>query len=299
MAKTPGAPAEPSDALDAETIRAAKAGMAPDATPAPAPAPAAAPQKPAVPEPAPAPAPEATPETTPAPEAPAAPAPDDPDAPLIPRTRLNAEIEKRIAIENELAALKAGSQPAAAAQRAVMPPPADTDPFEQAVNTLAEQLVRDGGLDDFQNPKIDINVAKAQARMSMTVQMVGQADTVLERNVNAYFKGKDAQRAKYADKIREKMTRLPVNVKTSPAVVEQIYHELRGRDLDAVEREAETRGRKAAEEQRRIQAGAVGPQPAGVRMVVTPAVQLTDLQKKVARKFNMTEADYAKELAKR
>jgi len=71
-----------------------------------------------------------------------------------------------------------------------------------------------------------------------------------------------------------------------------MYFELRGRDREKTEREAEQRGRKAAEEQRRVVAGAVGPQPAGVGTQISASNQLTDAEKTVARKLNVSEADY-------
>ena len=271
--KTPETPVNAQDKANAEILKGVKAAAqaTPPGTP-PAQAPETTPAAPA--------------ETPPVPEVPASTPPpaDDPNAPTIPRARLNEVLSEKKALEEEIARLKNPVNP----PNPVMPP---INSQEQAINMLAEEMVNDAGKDEFETPRLTLEVAKAHIKMQLRLNAVSQSESIMERNINALV-GKNANAAKYADRIRESLSKLPAGVKDNPENVMRKYHELRGQDLDQVEREAEQRGAKKAEEQKRIVAGAISPQPAGVGTVIAADGQLTDIEKKIARKMGVSEADY-------
>ncbi len=208
--------------------------------------------------------------------------------PFVPRGRLNEEISKRRELEAKIAELEnaRNSQPPA-----VFPQNQQTQKNE--IDIMAEQMSQEAGQDEFGNPYLPVNAAKVVVINQLKINHAATAGTKLNENVNEFVKN-NPRASKYADRIKQELSKMAPGVKDNPLNVQRMYKELLGADMEVIEREAEERGKTKAMEQKRIISNASGEKPSGIPEGKTAEDVLTEAEKAEARKSKISYENYYK-----
>lgn len=198
----------------------------------------------------------------------------------IPRARLNEELEKRHALEEEVRTLKeqAGR---------VSTPEKKENIYEVGIAKLKAKGYDQDDIDTILNIADTIT----QTRLSQTQESTGE----IIRNLTVDKITKDNAIAKKYEKELQDLTKKIPSKYLNPQLIEMKCYEFLGRKMsngDAL-KEAEMKGKKKAVEQKKIvtKAGAEG---AGVPSGKVKKPILSDAEKSVARKMGISEEDYLK-----